>query len=490
MSQSLTDRTIDGAGWSFIDNIANQGITFLVGVVLARLLSPDEYGLIGIITIFIILFSAIVDSGLSTALIRDKEVDNRDYNTAFWANNGLGIVMFLTLFFLANPIAIFFEREELVNLTKAMAIVLVVNSISSIQRTILTKRLDFKTQTKISLIASIGSGFIGIGMAYLGWGVWSLVGQQISRQGLQSLFLWIWSSWYPQFYFSYTSFKKMYVFGLKIMISNIINSIWNEAYQVVIGKYYTPSSLGQYTRAKQFADIFSVNLTSVVQRVTFPALSEIQDEQERLKESYRRVLKLTMLFTFFFLFVLAAMSKALIYSLIGNQWDDAIKYLPIICLQCVFYPLSAINLNILMVKGKSGVYLKLEIVKRIIAIIPLLLGVFVGIYSMLWGSVIYGIIAYCLNAFFSGREISYKMKEQIYDLLPSFVCAVIVSLIVFFVGYLNLSCYLTLVVQIITGLLLSWLVLHTTKNKDYILLVEILSPYMKRFLSTRFVKEK
>jgi len=482
MSQSLTDRTINGAGWSFIDNIANQGITFLVGVVLARLLSPDEYGLIGIITIFIILFSAIVDSGLSTALIRDKEVDNKDYNTAFWANNGLGIVMFLTLFFLANPIAIFFEREELVNLTKAMAIVLVVNSISSIQRTILTKRLNFKTQTKISLIASIGSGFIGIGMAYLGWGVWSLVGQQISRQGLQSLFLWIWSSWYPQFYFSYTSFKKMYVFGWKIMISNIINSIWNEAYQVVIGKYYTPSSLGQYTRAKQFADIFSVNLTSVVQRVTFPALSEIQDEQERLKESYRRVLKLTMLFTFFFLFVLAAMSKALIYSLIGNQWDDAIKYLPIICLQCVFYPLSAINLNILMVKGKSGVYLKLEIVKRIIAIIPLLLGVFVGIYSMLWGSVIYGIIAYCLNAYFSGKEIKYTLKEQMHDLMPAMICSLMVSVVVFFVGKVEASCYAVLLLQMITAFILSILILQLTKNSEFKFAIGTIKPFVIKYL--------
>lgn len=482
MSKSLTERTINGAGWSFVDNIANQGITFLVGVVLARLLSPDEYGLIGIITIFIILFSAIVDSGLSTALIRDKEVDDNDYNTAFWANSGLGIVMFLILFLMSNIIARFFERVELVSLTRAMAFVLVINSISTVQRTILTKKLDFKIQTKVSLIASLGSGIVGIGMAFLGWGVWSLVGQQISRQALQSLFLWIWSSWSPQLFFSYTSFKKMYVFGWKIMVSSIINSIWNEAYQIVIGKFYTPSCLGQYTRAKQFADIFSVNLTSVVQRVSFPALSEIQDEQERLKESYRRALKITMLFTFFFLFVLAAMSKALIISLIGNQWDDAIRFLPIICLQCIFYPLSAINLNILMVKGKSGVYLKLEVVKRIIAIIPLLLGIFIGIYYMLWGSVIYGIIAYCINAYYSGKEINYTLKEQVKDLAPTFIYSFFVSCVVFVVGYVDSSCYIVLLLQMITAIILSIFVLSITNNREFLFAKEMVTTFIVKYL--------
>lgn len=481
MGKSLADKTVFGVGWSFLDNISNSGITFLVGLVLARLLSPDEYGLIGIIMIFIVLFSAIVDSGFSTALIRKKDIEQKDYDTAFWANLFLSVLMYVLLFFLAKPIALFFNREELVSLTQTMGVILAINAFSTVQRTIYTKKLNFKVQTGISLLSSLGSGVIGIGMAFYGYGVWSLVGQQLSRQTIQSVFFWYWSDWRPMMRFSLSSFKSMYSFGWKLMLSNVINNLWNEAYQIVIGKCYAPSTLGQYTRAKQFSDIFSTNLTTVVQRVTFPSLSEIQDEEERLKEAYRKVLKITMLLSFMFLFCLASISKSLIYTLIGTQWEETVYFLPIICLQCVFYPLSAINLNILMVKGRSDIYLRLEIIKRIISIIPLLMGIFGGIYWMLWSSVVYGICAYSLNSFFSGRMINYSMWNQLKDLMPSFVVSSLTAIIISSILFLDLSPIVMLTLQLFVGFISAYFLLSISGNQEFLFLKNVLlSVYIKK----------
>ena len=473
MPQSLSERTAAGVSWSVLEGLSNQGVTFFVGLVLARLLTPGEYGLVGIITIFISVFSAIVDSGLSSALVRNKRATTLDYDTAFGANIGISIIMYVILFFLAVPIASFFANEDLVILTRVLGLLLIINAVSIVQRTLMSKQLDFKIQTKVAVVASVASGVIGICMAFCGYGVWSLVCQQLSLQSIQTILIWIWSDWVPSLQFSLLSFKSMFTFGWKLMISSLINSIWNEAYQLVIGRFYTPASLGQYTRAKQFADIFSSNLTSVIQRVTYPALAEIQDEGKRTKEAYRRLLKVTMLVTFLLMFGLASTSESLIYSLIGTQWDKAVEYLPLICFQLVFYPLSAINLNILMVKGRSDIYLYLEIVKKTIALIPLALGIFVGIYYMLVGSAVYGLLAYLLNSYYSGKYINYSLKEQLYDIFPSFAISVVVSFLMFIVGSVPASYPVRLVLQIVIGISAASIIVRLTyysEIKPYVVL--------------------
>jgi len=483
MDKSLSEKTALGVSWSVVEGLCNQGITFLVGLVLARLLTPDEYGLIGVIGIFIAVFSAVVDSGLSSALVRNKYSTTIDYDTAFGANMGLSLLMYVLLYFLAGPIAYFFGNNELILLTRVLGLLLVVNAISIVQRTLMTKVLDFKTQTKVSIIASIVSGVWGITMAYSGYGVWSLVAQQLSRQGLQSILIWIWSEWKPRMRFSLSSFKVMFVFGWKLTASSMINSLWNEAYQLVIGRWYTPASLGQYTRAKQFADIFSSNLTTVIQRVTYPALAEIQDEEVRTKEAYRKLLRVTMLITFLLMFGLAAISESLIYSLIGPQWDEAVSYLPLICFQLIFYPLSAINLNILLVKGRSDIYLYLEITKKCIALIPLAMGVFVGIHSMLWASAIYGLVAFLLNSYYSGKQINYKVKEQFEDILPYFVISLIVAGIMVVAGMPECDYFLKLIVQISVGAVAALVIVRITCYTEIKPYVEMCKEYAKKSLS-------
>lgn len=480
MTKSVKNKAIKGAGWSFADNIMSQGITFLVGLVLARLLTPEEYGLIGIIMIFIAVSNSIVDSGFSNALIRKTDAKDIDYNTVFITNMVLSIVLFFALLFSAPVIAKFFNQPSLAPLTRVTGSVLIINAFAIIHRTILVKRVDFKTQTKVSLIASVASGVIGIAMAVAGYGVWSLVGQLISRQLLNSLFLWVWTKWYPKLQFSIESFKELFNFGWKLMVSGLIDTIWREIYQVVIGKCYSADTLGQYTRAQQFGAIFSSNLTTVVQRVSYPILSDIQDDKPRLKLAYQKVIKVTMLVTFCCMLGLAAIAKPMILVLIGEQWLSAVPLLQIICLMMMLYPLHAINLNMLQVQGRSDLFLKLEIIKKIIAVGPLLLGVFFNIYLMLLGSVFIGFISYYLNAYYSGPFLNYSIWDQIKDVLPSFMVAIFMAAVVYLMSFINLPSIVLLLTQIVVGVMIVISLCELIKLDAYLEIKNILLSFINK----------
>ena len=451
MADSLKAKTVRGTIWSGIDSIAGQGITFLVGLVLARLLSPQEYGLIGYITIIVAILNSIVDSGFSNALIRKKDAGEIDYNTTFIFNLVLSLLMAGVMIVAAGPISRFFNEPELVPLIRVMSAIVVINAAAIVQRTTLTKRVDFKTQTKVSLIASATSGVVGIGMALSGMGVWSLVGQQLSRQLLNTVFLWIFNRWIPTLQFSWRSFRELFGFGWKLMVSGLIDTTWKEIYQLVIGKCYTTETLGQYTRGKQFSDIFSSNMTTIIQRVSYPVLSSVQDERTRLKEGYRKIIKVSMLLSFVLLFGLGAVAEPLLYVLIGGQWSEAARYLQIIVFSACLYPLHAINLNMLQVQGRSDLFLKLEIVKKIIAVGPILLGVFISIEWMLWGSVLIGLFAYWLNSFYSGKMIDYGSLAQLRDIAPSFGVAFVMMAALYALTLTGLPPVALLAVQLIAG---------------------------------------
>jgi len=408
LSESLKNRAVHGAKWSFIDNISNSGVTFLVGLILARLLTPAEYGIMAMIAIFIAVSNSIVDSGFSNALIRKVRIDRVYYNTVFVFNLIVSIVLYILLYTSAPAISLFFKEPVLTNVLRVIGLILIVNALGIIPRTILVRGIDFKTQTKVSIISSVSSGLVGVGMAIMGFGVWSLVWQQLSRQILNSLFLWIFCKWIPRWEFSIKSFKEMFGFGYKLLLSGLLDTLYKNIYYVIIGRCYSPAQLGQYSRAEQFNMIFSSNLTSIVQRVSYPVLSSIQEEPERLREAYRQIIKTTMLVTFACMLGLAAVAKPLIIILIGEKWLPAVSFLQIICFSGMLYPLHAINLNILQVKGRSDLFLKLEIIKKTIAVFPILIGIFYGIEYMLWGSVLTSFIAYFLNSYYSADLIRYS----------------------------------------------------------------------------------
>ena len=468
MSESLKNKTVIGVGWSFIDNLSSSGITFLVGLVLARLLTPSEYGIMAILTIFIAVSNSIVDSGFSNALIRKTDARRVDYNTVFLFNLLVSGFLYVVLFLAAPAISRFFKEPLLVEVMRVIGWVLVINALAIIPRTLFVKEVNFKTQTKISLIASISSGVIGIGMALAGLGVWSLVGQQLSRQLLNTLFLWIYCTWRPAWEFSMQSFKELFGFGSKILLSGLLNTIFNEIYSLVIGRCYTSAQLGQYTRANQFNQIFSSNLTTVIQRVSYPVLSSIQDESERLREAYRKVIKSTMLISFACMLGLAAVARPLILILIGEKWLPAVGFLQIICFSGMFYPLHAINLNILQVKGRSDLFLRLEIIKKIIAVGPLVLGVLFSIEYMLWGSVCTSLIAYFLNSYYSANLIDYPAKEQIQDILPTFIVSFLTAAAMWSLTLLSLSNWLLLPLQCMLGIILAVFIYERLYLPEYV----------------------
>jgi O-antigen/teichoic acid export membrane protein len=466
--QGLKDKTVKGVGWSAADAFLGHGVSFIVGIVLARILSPVEYGLIGIVLIFTTVLNGIVDSGFSNALIRKKDATDKDYNTMFITNMAASLSLYVLLWFCAPLISQFFEREELTTLTRATGLILILQGLSITQVTILTKRIDFKTRTKASIVAAVFSGIVGIGMAYSGFGVWSLVGQQLSNKCLHSVCLWVLNRWLPNGTFSRESFKYMWGFGWKIMLSGLLDSIWGQLYRVVVGKCYSPTTLGQYSRSGEYANLFSQSITGIVRRVTFPVLAEVQDDSARMVSAYRRIIKTVMLVTCTCMISMGAVAEPLIYSLIGEKWLEAATFLPLICISMSLYPLHAINLNMLQVQGRSDIFLYLEIIKKVISFGPLCIGVFVGIYWMLVGSIVAGIIAFFLNSYYTGKRLNYSSWMQLKDVAPSYFVAFTVAFSVYFIKYLPLSCYAVLTIQIAIGLAVFYTVCESIKPSEYI----------------------
>ena len=465
--QSLKDKTIKGTMWSAADAFLGQGVTFLVGIVLARLLSPDEYGLIGICLIFVNVLNGMVDSGFSNALIRKKDIKDVDYNTMFITNMAISTLLYALLFVCAPIISDFFSRPELSELIRVVGLLMFANALSITQVTILTKRIDFKTKTKASLVSAIASGFIGIAMAFVGFGVWSLVGQMLSKQILYTICLWILNKWWPSLTFSSKSFHYMWGFGWKLLVSGLLNNIWNQLYQVVVGKFYSPATLGQYTRSNEYASIFSSNLTGIIQRVSYPVLSEIQDDKQRMVESYRRVIKMTMFITAICMIPLGAVAEPLIYCLIGPQWHEAATYLPLICISMSLYPLHAINLNMLQVLGRSDIFLYLEIIKKIIGIIPICIGIFVDIYWMLFASILIGFVSLYLNSWYTGKALGYTFWKQLRDIAPSFGIAFSIAISVYFFKYLPISNWGILPIQIVVGMVECVAICRKSQLEEY-----------------------
>lgn len=487
-NQSLKSKTVKGVGWSAADAFLGHGVTLLVGLVLARLLSPEEYGLIGIVTIFTTVLMGVVDSGFSSSLVRKLSVTEDDYNTLFFFNFFVSITLFAILFVAAPWIAVFFERPQLVSLVRVMGFILILQSFSIVQDTILKRRIDFKTKTKASFISAVSSGVIGIGMAFAGYGVWSLVGQQLSRQFVYSLCLWFFNRWRPKGRFNFESLRYMWGFGWKLLLSGLLNNVWGELKKVVVSKFYSPALLGQYSKAGEFAKIFSSNFTTIIQRVTYPALAKVQDDEQRMVSAYRRIIKTTMFVVVICMFFLGAVSEPLIYCLIGPKWHIAATFLPLICIARSIYPLQSINLNMLQVQGRTDIFLYLEIAKKCILLIPLFIGAFIGIYWMLVASIGTSIVAFFLNSYYSGKSIGYTSWMQLKDVSPSYGVATAVALSVFFLKYLPISYWIVLPLQIVVGGCVFFLICETTKMPEYIEVKGIAKEYVGNKVLSKFRK--
>lgn len=475
MSSSSKSKTVNGFKWGVIDNFANSGVTFLVGLVLARLLSAEEFGVLGIITIFINLSITIIDGGLATALIRKKNVNELEYNTVFYSNLCISIFLMLLLLVSSDFIASFFEQPILSSTLSVMSLVLLINAFSLLPKTILIRNLDFKSQAIFSLVSSLLSGIIGITMAYCGFGVWSLVGQQLSRQTFLMCGYWIAGKWRPRWMFSRTCFIDLFGFGSKLLVANLINSIFKDSFLTVIGKIYSPRDLGFYNRAEQFNTILSSNFGQIVRKVSLPSLSQIQDDEERLRATYRKLMRYIAILSFAAVFTLAAVAEPLIIVLIGEKWLPSVKLLQIMSLYAAIYPLNMLNLNVLNLRRRSDYLLKLEIIKKILFIPVIAVGFFFKLEVMLWAAVIYYYIEFFINGWYSKRLIGYGIFDQVKDLSGVYIISMFVAILVYTMTALSLSNWLILISQLFVSVLLLVIIYKITKQPE----VEEIEEYCK-----------
>lgn len=450
MPDTLKKQTITGVFWSGLERFSVQGVTFLVQLVLARLLTPNEYGLIGMLVVFLQIGQVFIDSGFANALIQKKECTSADFATVFYYNLLLSLAIYAILFFTAPFIASFYNQDILIPLLRLLSLTLIINALAIVQKTILVKRVDFRTQTKVSLFSAILSGIIGISLASKSFGVWALCWQQISFSFLQLFFYTLYVHWLPNSKFSKESFIKLFNFGSKLLISSLISVIYKNLYSVVIGKKFTAAELGYYTRAEQFAMFPSNNLGNIIARVAFPIFSKIQDDTPKLCTAYRRIIQYSSYIIFPLMCGLIAIAEPLITVLLTEKWLGIVPLLQILCIDWMLDHLSIINLNLLYVKGRSDWALRLEIIKKIIAIIILIATIPFGLTIMCWGRVLYSIIATIINTHYTRILINLNFFQQMIDIIPYLIGALVMAAIVYGVNLL----ISTSISQVIIGMLI------------------------------------
>lgn len=443
----LKQKTIAGLKWSAIERFATQGIGFVISIVIARILSPSDYGLIGMISIFIAVSNVFVGAGFGSALIRKQDRTEADCSTVFYYNILVSTLFYFLLFIAAPWIAQFYHTPELTTITRVVGLNIIIGAFGAIQSTKLSIAIDFKTQAKISLIVVVITGGVGLTMAYHGFGVWALVIQGLASAILTSLLLWYFVRWKPLWIFSRSSFKELFGFGSKLMLSGLLDTIYSNIFQLIIGKKYLAVDLGYYTRAVGLVQLPSSNITGIIQRVTFPVLSEIQHDAERLKKNYRRLLKMSAFVIFPVMVLLAALGKPLILLLLTEKWLPAVPLMQILCFSAMFYPIHAINLNLLQVKGRSDLFLRLEIIKKVLITLVLFVSVPFGVLAMCYGTIFTSVVALIINTYYTGKLIRHGFFDQMKDIVPVLALSLLSGL----AAFLPTLYFKGSLIQILTG---------------------------------------
>ncbi|MFT5876442.1 MAG: teichuronic acid exporter [Salibacteraceae bacterium] len=407
-----------GLFWSAIDTVGVQLVTFAIGIVLARLLSPSEFGIIGMVTVFIAVSNVFVSSGFSDALMRRETLNNSDLNTVFWFNLGMSILLYFVLFFSSEMIANYFSTPSLNVIVKVLALGLVFNGLVLVQNVIITKAMNFKLLAKVSIFASIGSGIFAIVLAYQDYGVWALVFKTLLAQVITLICIWWISKWAPKMEFSISSFRKLFGFGSRLLVLGIINTLYNNIYYLIIGKIYAPAELGLYTRAESLKNLPSKTITGIVQKVSYPALAKIQSDKVLLRTTYVKLIKNTMFIALFGMLLLASMAKPFVELLMGTEWSGAGVYLEILCFTGFFIPLDALNTNILKIMNRSDLILKVGVWRKLIGVPVIVTAIYWGILPMLYLLVIHRFLSFLLISNYSKAFIGYGTFDQLKDISP------------------------------------------------------------------------
>ncbi len=448
---SLKSRATHGMLWNVVEKLSVQMGQFIIGIVLARILMPEDYGLIGMLSIFIAISQTFIDSGMGSGLVQKKNRTDLDFSTVFVFNFAVSTFFYILLFFSAPLIARFYDMPQLTLLTRVLTINIVINSLAIVQRSRLTINIDFKTIAKVNVVSVILGGAFGIFFAFIGFGVWALVFQNLIRSTVTVIMLLYLSRWKPSFLFSKQSFKALFGFGSKLLVAGLISEIFRNIYNITIGKVYSAAELGFYTKAKSFAELTAGTITSVLHQVTYPILASLQDDRKKLISVFSRMIRMSAFVNFPAMTMLAVLADPFIRLLLTEKWLPAVPLLQWMCFARIFYPVSVINMNILNAMGRSDLFLKVDLSKLPVTIIALIVTIPLGVKAMVIGHVVTSSIAYVINAYMPGKLFGYGPLAQIRDMLPIFIATAITALSMFTAIFYIDNLILKLMIGVLTG---------------------------------------
>jgi O-antigen/teichoic acid export membrane protein len=456
MKLSLQKQSFSAIIWTVIDTFLLKGLTFIASVILARLLGPEEFGLIGMVSIFIAIGISLVDSGLSASLIRTEDANDSDYSTVFYLNILISLLVYIVIYFCAPYIAKFYGYTILTDIIRLYCFSFIISAFSAVQIAQLNKKMQFRKIMFINIPGTIIGVITGVTLGYFGYGVWSIVWMYISTQIIQSLLLWTFSRWKPTNKFSIIKVKQHFGFGYKLMLSGLLNTIFSNIYDIIIGKFYAVKSLGYFERARTLNEYPVTILTGVISKVSYPLLAQILGEKDRISEIYKQILQFSFFITVPLMLGAAAIANPLFELILGKIWLPSVPYFQIICLASIFYPVNAFNINILKLYGRSDLFLKLEVLKKIVVVISILFAFPYGIIGLIWSNVIVSFLALIINMYYSSDMINYKTSKQLLDMIPTILSGIIVFLIMLGLVFLlkSYSLYFQISIPIITGVIL------------------------------------
>lgn len=436
---SLRKQALSGMLWSFSQQFGTQIISFTINIVLARILVPSDFGIIALFSVVTATALAIVDGGLTSSLIRTQNHNERDLSTVFWFNTIIASIVYCLIYFIAPFIAEFYKLEILTSVIRVYCLILIVNSFAAVQNVLFVKEMDFKTSFKIQMPSLIISGICGILFAYNGYGVWALVYYYLLQQIVSTIQYWFYSKWRPVFLFDKEKFNYHFNFGYKLSLSSLLDSFFTNLYTVVIGKYFLPLTLGYYNQADNLKQIPVANISSALTQVVFPLLSKLSHDNVKLKEVYRMIMKLIIFVLSPILLLSIIIATPLFRFVLTEKWLPSVPYFQVLAIAGILYPIHVYNLNILKVKGRTDLILKLQLIKKVLFVLVLIISVSFGMMGIVWGQVIYSVLALFINSYYTEKLLDYKISSQILDLLPAFMLSFAVMVVFYFVDNLFMN---------------------------------------------------
>ncbi len=440
--------------WRFFERCGAQGVTFLVSIVLARLLDPDVYGTVALITVFTTILQVFVDSGLGNALIQKKDADSLDFSSVFFFNLAVCLFLYALMFFFAPTIAAFYDRPDLVPMIRVLSLILIIAGVKNIQQAYVSKHFLFKKFFFATLAGTIGAAIIGITMAYLGFGAWAIIAQMLFNALVDTIVLWITVKWRPQMQFSWIRLKGLLSYGWKLLASSLLDTVYNDLTALIIGKKYSAEDLAFYEQGQKFPRLFVNNINSAIDSVLLPALAQEQDTISRVREMTRRSIRVSIYIMAPIMVGLAACGEPLIRLVLTEKWLPCLPYLRLFCIVYMLYPLQTANLNAIKAIGRSDLFLKLEIIKKAIGFSILLFTMQFSVLAMAIGVMITRVLYQVINAWPNKKLLDYGVKEISFDILPSISISLVMGICVYCIGKLHFSDLITLLIQIPVGVII------------------------------------